>query len=119
QYYQIGDAYSLKYEEGREVVDMETLALHELGHLLGLAHIGREHDPDSIMVPEVYIGEGLTHRRLSAEDVRRVQRIYGCTGTACDIEKTMALIEQQIMSDDAAQFAIYREAVEGGELTAH
>lgn len=119
QYYLIGDAFQLEYEQGREVVDMETLALHELGHLLGLAHVGRQHDPHSIMVPEVYIGEGLTNRLLSADDVRRVQRIYGCSGTACDVDKTMALIQQQLTIDEDKQYAIYQESVEDGELTGH
>jgi hypothetical protein len=117
--YNIGDAYTIFGDGDRDVVDMETLALHELGHLLGLAHIERTHDPDSIMVPEVYIGEGLTNRHLSSEDIKRIQRIYGCAGVACNVEETMSLLAKQQAGDEEKQFAIYQEAVVDGSLSAH
>lgn len=88
QEYVIGDGYSLKKHDVREVVDMQTLALHELGHLLGLAHIEAASDSSSIMNPKVYIGEGLTSRSLSRGDLERIQKIYGCQNTSCDLDKT-------------------------------
>ena len=71
---------------------MQSLAIHELGHLLGLAHVEEGVDPVSVMNPSLFIGEGLTARKLSRGDITRIQTIYGCEGSACDID---SLIEQQ------------------------
>jgi hypothetical protein len=92
QYYLMGDAFSTVRADNKDVVDMQTLATHELGHMLGLAHIEVD-DPDSIMTPALYIGEGLANRRLSRGDLDRIQKIYGCTGDACDHDKVLAAIE--------------------------
>jgi hypothetical protein len=91
-YYVIGNALKAVADRNREVVDMQTLALHELGHLLGLTHIPGNVDSESVMSSTVFIGEGLTNRKLSKGDLERVQRIYGCEGTACDVEQTLSLI---------------------------
>ena len=87
QHYLLGDAFKEFPDEDdqREMVDMTTLALHELGHLLGLSHISEEFDSDSIMNPTIYIGEGLANRRISCHDVKRIQKIYGCAGQACEL----------------------------------
>jgi len=61
--------------------------------LLGLAHIPKTFDSDSIMTASLYIGEGLANRRLSYGDIERVHRIYGCGAASCDIEATMARID--------------------------
>lgn len=92
QEYAIGDGYTLKKRGTREVVDMQTLALHELGHLLGLAHVESSNDGSSIMNPKVYIGEGLASRSLSRGDVERIQKIYGCQNASCDLDKTVRQI---------------------------
>ena len=86
--YVLGDGNSMKKMDTREVVDMQTLALHELGHLLGLAHVDSSNDGSSIMNPKVYIGEGLTSRSLSRGDLERIQKIYGCQDSSCDLDKT-------------------------------
>lgn len=91
-YYIIENALTAKYDGSREVVDMQTLALHELGHLLGLAHIPASVDSNSVMAPTVYIGEGLTNRKLSRGDLERIQRIYGCEAASCDVDRTLAAI---------------------------
>jgi hypothetical protein len=92
-YYHIGDSLSSRSKDGREVVDMQTLALHELGHLLGLAHIDAAVDSQSIMNPSVFIGEGLANRRLSKGDIQRIQKIYGCVADACNIDKLISIID--------------------------
>lgn len=111
QDYKLGDALVLKgaYIESTgqylDPVDMQTLAMHELGHLLGLSHVAAEVDAVSIMNPYVYIGEGLTNRHLSTGDIERIQKIYGCDGAACDIDAAVdAILEfnQQQVTDTAA-----------------
>ncbi len=91
-YYLIGNAVTAVSEDSREVVDMQTLAMHELGHLLGLTHIIASVDRNSVMSPTVFIGPGLTNRLLSKGDIERAQKIYGCEGSACDIDATLAAI---------------------------
>lgn len=109
-YYLLGDSFTTHAVDEREVVDMQTLALHELGHLLGLAHMSPVQDSQSIMTPSLYIGEGLANRRLSKGDLERIHKIYGCSGEACDVDKTLARIdkldldqrrEQRVESDTA------------------
>ena len=92
QHYVIGDSLIVESETDRQVVDMQSLAIHELGHLLGLAHVSEDVDPISVMNPSLFIGEGLTSRKLSRSDIERIHTIYGCEGSACDID---SLIEQQ------------------------
>ena len=90
--YIIGDSLKLKSTESQTVVDMQSLALHELGHLLGLTHIDQSIDSTSIMNPALFIGEGLTSRFLSKGDITRIQEIYGCVEPTCDVDalyKTM------------------------------
>lgn len=86
QHYVIGDAFDVKADGKREVVDMQSLALHEIGHLLGLSHVEEDVDATSIMNPTLFIGENLSTRKLSKSDIERIQQIYGCTGDACDVE---------------------------------
>lgn len=49
--------------------DLETVALHEIGHLLGLAHSA---DPNAIMYP-TYTG---VQRTLNQDDVDGIRRLY-------------------------------------------
>jgi hypothetical protein len=75
------------YEDGTQktLVDFESVALHELGHVLGLGHdnVGE----DSIMYPTMNIGPDKSNpnynssvstikRTLSECDINRVQHIY-------------------------------------------
>jgi hypothetical protein len=77
EFYIFGDALK-QYSEGkRTIVDMESLALHEVGHLLGLAHIAESDDRYSVMNPSLFIGEGMMTRRLSEGDVERIRAVYG------------------------------------------
>ena len=88
--YIIGDSLTLHDTDEKDVVDMHSLALHELGHLLGLAHVSASADRYSIMNPTLYVGEGLTSRELSRGDITRLQKIYGCSGKACDVDGLLA-----------------------------
>jgi hypothetical protein len=100
EYYMITDALTQKPVDQREIVDMQTLALHELGHLLGLAHVVDTEDSSSIMNPSMYIGEGLATRSLSVGDVTRIQKIYGCSGKSCD--KT-AITQEILLSANSSK----------------
>jgi len=91
--YIIGDSLYMTGTDDKNIVDMESLALHELGHLLGLAHVEADVDPNSIMNPHLYIGEGLTSRKISRGDILRIQKIYGCEGNACDVDQIVENIE--------------------------
>jgi Matrixin len=53
-----------------ESIDLATVALHEVGHSLGLKHVG---DPGSVMYGG-YIG---TRRYLDIDDILGVQSLYG------------------------------------------
>ena len=53
-------------------VDLETVAAHEIGHTLGLAH---SDDPQALMFPS-YSGP---HRSLSQDDIAGIQSIYGAS----------------------------------------
>ena len=75
--YKFGDSLEEASADRRIMVDMETLALHELGHLLGLTHVSVDDDPFSVMNPSLFIGEGLASRNLSTGDVERIRSIYG------------------------------------------
>jgi hypothetical protein len=75
--YVFGDTLT-EYSQGeRIIVDMESLALHELGHLLGLSHISSDDDRYSVMNPALFIGEGMITRKLSRGDLERIRSIYG------------------------------------------
>ncbi|ONI19410.1 hypothetical protein PRUPE_3G278100 [Prunus persica] len=52
-------------------VDLETVALHEIGHLLGL---GLSSVPGAIMLPEILIG--VTRQSLHADDIQGIRALY-------------------------------------------
>ncbi len=93
-YYTIGDSMTARTVGSKEVVDIQTLAMHELGHLLGLTHMSSSIDPQSIMTPSLYIGEGLANRHISRGDIERIQKIYGCASTNCDPDQILATINR-------------------------
>lgn len=77
EYYLFGDALTEFSSGRRTIVDLESLALHELGHLLGLSHIGADEDKYSVMNPSLFIGEGMMTRNLSYGDIERIRSVYG------------------------------------------
>ena len=104
-FYVFGDSLTLQYDDavGKEVVDMESLALHELGHLLGLSHIDEDVDMYSTMNPSLLIGTGLVSRGVSKGDIQRLQKIYGCQGDACDLSKVIAQLQDRLSDEESDQ----------------
>jgi len=52
-------------------IDFESLAVHELGHLLGLEHIRQE---DSVMHPILFYG--VVRRKLNPLDIESIRKLY-------------------------------------------
>lgn len=52
--------------------DVETVALHEFGHILGLAHSSV---PGAVMAP--FVSDNFTLRTLTADDTTAIQSLYG------------------------------------------
>jgi len=77
EFYIFGNSLEAFSEGKRTIVDMESLALHELGHLLGLTHINESEDRFSVMNPSLFIGEGMITRKLSKGDIIRIRSVYG------------------------------------------
>ena len=74
-FYRFGDATKDRFDGNRPIVDLESIALHELGHLLGLAHI-ESNQEISVMNPSFVIGDNSIKRALSPGDVSRIRSIY-------------------------------------------
>ncbi|KAJ9135234.1 hypothetical protein P3X46_032442 [Hevea brasiliensis] len=55
----------------KDQMDYESVALHEIGHLLGLAH---SQDPNAVMYPT--IAPGAIKRDLALDDVKGIQALY-------------------------------------------
>jgi ssRNA-specific RNase YbeY (16S rRNA maturation enzyme) len=63
-------------ESPLEIVDLESLLLHEFGHFLGLNHQNPNQAGDSIMKPSVETGAHVSHRQLARGDVTEIQKLY-------------------------------------------
>lgn len=74
--YLFGDSSVENNSDDRELVDAESVALHEFGHLLGLSHIPEEVSSASIMNPYIMIGKGRIDRLLAPIDIEMVRFVY-------------------------------------------
>ncbi|MCB9780540.1 MAG: matrixin family metalloprotease [Alphaproteobacteria bacterium] len=64
-------------ETGGQPIDLHSIALHELGHALGIGH---SEDEEAVMYP-YYRG---SNRSLSADDVAAVQALYSQGDLTCE-----------------------------------
>lgn len=77
-----------------------NVALHELGHVLGLAHIAAGRDEESVMHHQFHQMDLYVRRHPSLGDIQRVQRIYGCWGSACDTTQLHRCFEQNCFAEE-------------------
>ncbi|RZC48754.1 hypothetical protein C5167_017174 [Papaver somniferum] len=68
-YYDADDKWSTS--PGSDTMDLESVAAHEIGHMLGLEHIFK---PNAIMYP--VFSPGSTKRQVQQEDVKALRAIY-------------------------------------------
>lgn len=64
--------FSVDAPLGSDKVDVESLSLHEIGHLLGLDHSTIE---EAVMFPTLYLGVRKT--RLARDDLDGIKKLYG------------------------------------------
>ncbi|XWS08068.1 hypothetical protein CRYUN_Cryun41cG0046500 [Craigia yunnanensis] len=57
---------------GPDEIDLESVAVHEIGHLLGLQH---SYLPNAVMY--AYFDFGITKRKLQRDDVNGIRALYG------------------------------------------
>jgi hypothetical protein len=64
------------YLDADNMVDAESVITHELGHLLGINHVGVIKDRDSVMHAQTYVGYGVAKRTPSDGDRKLISEIY-------------------------------------------
>lgn len=60
----------------RRSANIYSVALHEIGHFLGAAHVSAQEDPDSIMRPAFMVGDDSPRIPLSNGDIQRIRSRY-------------------------------------------
>ncbi|KAK3228409.1 hypothetical protein Dsin_000290 [Dipteronia sinensis] len=66
------ETWSSNSNPGFDELDLESVALHEIGHVLGLAH--ETGLPEAVMYPTISYGQ--TKRDLNDDDIQGIQTLY-------------------------------------------
>ncbi|XP_031250604.1 metalloendoproteinase 2-MMP-like [Pistacia vera] len=71
-HYDADEKWSLLKDPARDEMDLETIAVHEVGHVIGLDHSSEK---ESVMFAT--IGFGTIKRKLHSDDVQGARDLYG------------------------------------------
>ncbi|KAL2460859.1 Matrixin family protein [Abeliophyllum distichum] len=93
-------AVDFKTEKSEVAVDLESVAIHEIGHLLGLAHTSVK---EAVMYPSLKPRQKKLD--LKIDDIKGVQALYGSNPNF----NFQAFSESDIYSNDAVDFRIRSE----------
>lgn len=94
-------AVDFESEKSKVAVDLESVAVHEIGHLLGLAHSSNK---EAVMYPSLKPRKKKVE--LSVDDIKGVQALYGSNPNF----SIGALSESDISTSDAAVFLYSRSS---------
>jgi hypothetical protein len=97
-------------------MDVQTVALHELGHWVGLADLYSAGDAAKVMYG--YVSTGFTKRALTADDIAGIQSIYGASAPpsaptvtnstgASNISYTSARLNGELTSNGNASTTVH------------
>ena len=120
---QFQDNYAWSIGAIAEAYDVETIALHELGHWLCLDDLYEPADSDKVMYG--YGSTGQTKRALHADDIAGIQSIYGVAAAtpptvtntgATDVISTSAKLNGEITNTggENPNVTIYYGTTDGG-----
>lgn len=89
-HYDDSETWTINSTDSRhQPIDLVTVAIHEIGHALGLDH---SQDPDALMYP-YYNG---SHRHLDSDDIEGIQSLYG----EPEIPKVDMIVGLQLCDND-------------------
>lgn len=89
QDYDLIDAVSMDPSSrtpGKQMLDFESLLIHEMGHALGFMHVPAERQ--SIMSPKLYVGTSFFNRKFTKRDFSRVRQLYPANELEQDLDQS-------------------------------